>query len=171
LEQDAPFDPQQHETQAIVVMGAGRYFNAPEYGGDTISWYALERTRYAAHLARNTGVPVLTSGGNPGGDGASEAALMKAVLEQEFHVPVRWNILAPQGIKKIALITHAWHMPRARQAFIKAGFEVIPAPMGFTTAAPFNILHLLPSAGGLSHTRLAMHEWIGIVWYRLRGAS
>ncbi|MCE9632668.1 MAG: YdcF family protein [Methylophilales bacterium] len=185
LEQNRPFNSHQSDVQVIVILGAGRYFNAPEYGSDTLSLQALARTRYAAYLARNTGLPIVTSGGNPDGGVASEASLMKAVLEQEFHVPVRWTedrsntsadearecwkLLAPQGITKIALVTHAWHMPRAKQAFIQAGFEVIPAPMSFTTSSPFSIIHLLPSAEGLSLSRQAMHEWIGLLWYQLRG--
>ncbi|MFM9912700.1 MAG: YdcF family protein [Methylophilaceae bacterium] len=182
LEQDTVL--QSTDAQAIVLLGAGRYFNAPEYGGDTIGGYALERTRYAAHLARQTGLPILSSGGTPDGDGPAEGLIMKQVLEHEFHVPVRWvedqsnntadearecwELLAPQGITKIALVTHAWHMRRAKQVFVAAGFEVTPAPMGFATSAPFNILHLLPNAEALRHSKRAMHEWIGLAWYGLR---
>src|SRR5262245_59345318 len=38
--------------QAIVVLGAGIYSNAPEYQGDTVNALALWRVRYAAHLYR-----------------------------------------------------------------------------------------------------------------------
>ena len=37
---------------AIVVLGAGRYRSAPEYGGDTVDGVSLERLRYAANVAR-----------------------------------------------------------------------------------------------------------------------
>lgn len=182
LEQDTVL----HSTdaQAIVLLGAGRYFNAPEYGSDSIGGYALERTRYAAHLARKTGLPILSSGGTPDGDGSAEGLIMKQVLEQEFHVPVRWvedqsnntadearecwKILSPQGITKIALLTHAWHMPRSKKVFERAGFTVIPAPMGFSTGSPFSILQMLPSSKALQKTSLAIHEWIGLAWYQLR---
>lgn len=187
LEQDAVFDARTSSAQAIVLLGAGRYFNAPEYGSDTIAGYALERTRYAAHLARSTGLPVLTSGGTPEGMGITESSLMKSILEQEFHTPVRWvedksnntadearecwKILAPQGITHIALVTHAWHMPRAKQVFIQAGFTVMPAPMGFATSSPFSILQLLPNANALRQSARAIHEWVGMMWYRLHPAS
>ena len=36
--------------QAIVVLAGGRYAEAPEYGGDTVSAYSLERLHYGAHL-------------------------------------------------------------------------------------------------------------------------
>jgi uncharacterized SAM-binding protein YcdF (DUF218 family) len=49
--------------QAIVVLGGGVHRGAPEYGGDTLSKYSLERVRYAANLARKSQLPLLTMGG------------------------------------------------------------------------------------------------------------
>ena len=78
-----------HEADAIIILGAETYFNAPEYGGDTVNQFALERLRYGAHLFQRTGKPVLVSGGNPAG-GDAEGKLMREVLMQDFSVPVRW---------------------------------------------------------------------------------
>jgi uncharacterized SAM-binding protein YcdF (DUF218 family) len=41
--------------QAIVILGGGSYYAAPEYGGDTVGSASLVRTRYGAKLARETG--------------------------------------------------------------------------------------------------------------------
>lgn len=49
--------------QAIVVLGAGTYFRAPEYGADTVNARGLVRMRYAAHLHRATAKPILATGG------------------------------------------------------------------------------------------------------------
>ena len=49
------------DAEAIVVLGAGRRKHAPEFGGDTVNRLALERLRYAARLARETGLPVLVA--------------------------------------------------------------------------------------------------------------
>ena len=76
---------------AIVVLGAGSYLKAPEYGADTVGEAGLFRLRYAARLQRETGRPVLVTGGKPQGNTLSEAEQMKAVLENEFHVPVKWT--------------------------------------------------------------------------------
>ncbi len=176
------------QAEAIVVLGAGRYANAPEYAGhDTISHGGLERVRYAARLARQTGTPILTSGGNPGGSAISEGELMKASLEQDFKTPVKWvenrsdntadearecwRILSGHKIRRIYLVTHAWHMPRATAAFKKMGFDVVPAPAGYSTPNPTTPLTFLPSAGGLANSSQALHEWIGLLWYRLKGAA
>jgi uncharacterized SAM-binding protein YcdF (DUF218 family) len=173
----------EQKAQAIVVLGAGRHFNAIEYGGDTVSAASLERIRYAAFLAHKTGIPILTSGGHPDTVDSPEGEMMRSVLESEFNTPVRWvetrsnnsadearecwAILAPLHIRKIYLVTHAWHMPRAKAAFEKAGFEVVAAPMGFATEAPFTMVRLIPDATALDKSRLALHEWMGLLWYRL----
>lgn len=39
--------------QAIVVLGGGVYYSAPEYGDDTVGRHSLERIRYAAHLHKD----------------------------------------------------------------------------------------------------------------------
>lgn len=174
--------------QAIVLLGAGSYIRAPEYGGmSTVSDVSLERVRYTAFLAHRTGLPVLASGGNPGKASLSEGEIMKSVLESEFNTPVRWvenhsdtsadearecwKILAPQHITRIYLVTHAWHIPRAKAAFEKVGFEVVAAPTGFATGSSFNILQVIPDSRALNMSRIALHEWIGLLWYRLAGKT
>lgn len=172
----------QHEAEAIIILGAGTYFNAPEYGGDTVNCFALERLRYGARLYERTGKPVLVSGGNPAG-GEAEGRLMKEALEHDFKVPVKWvedrsdntfenakfsyQVLRAAGITRIYLVTHAWHMPRAVAAFEKAGFIVTPAPTGFNTTRAISILDFLPRAPALVNSYLAIHEWLGIIWYQL----
>lgn len=169
---------------AIVVLGAGRYEDAPEYGGDTANALALERLRYAATLQRRTGLPLLVTGGAPDG-GMPEGRFMQEILEKEFGVPVRWmedasdntrenainsaRILAREHIRRILLVTHAWHMPRAEAAFERAGLQVIPAGTHFAGSRPPGLMSFVPDAGALRVSAYALHEAIGLVWYRLRG--
>jgi len=169
---------------AIVVLGAGRYENAPEYGGDTANALALERLRYAAQLQRRTGLPILVTGGAPNG-GIPEGRFMKDILEKELGVPVRWvedasdntrenaigsrRILAKENISKILLVTHAWHMPRAKAAFARTGFEVIAAGTHFSPPKTPELMSFVPDAGALRSSAYAMHEIVGIVWYFARG--
>ena len=54
---------------AIVVLGAGAFPGAPEFQGPGIEPGTLERLRYAARLHRETGAPILVSGGDPLGLG------------------------------------------------------------------------------------------------------
>jgi uncharacterized SAM-binding protein YcdF (DUF218 family) len=172
-------DPQ---AQAIVVLGAGTYFAAPEYGGDTVYPLALERLRYAAKLQRETGKPILASGGKTGSS-EPESLLMKQVLENGFRVPVRWTetksrttrenaslslpILKEAGITHVYLVTHAWHMERAAREFRRTGMQVTQAPTGFTTRSDLTLLYFIPSARALLKSYYATHEVMGLVWYWL----
>ena len=170
------------QAQAIVILGGGRYREAPEYGGDTVGTETLARLRYAAKLQRESGVPLLVSGGTPDGAGLSEAEAMRRVLEGEFGVPVRWAegrsdntrenalfsaaMLKRDGATRVLLVTHAWHMPRAARSFEQAGLAVSPAPTLFHRE-PLTPPDFLPQS--YNGARYAMHEWIGLLWYRLRG--
>jgi uncharacterized SAM-binding protein YcdF (DUF218 family) len=123
------------------------------------------------------------------GDTVSEAQQMRTVLEEEMKVPVRWaeersvdtytnaleshRILAPLGIRTIYLVTHAWHIPRARLAFERAGFEVIPAPTEFNALdlSDLVLLDFLPRASALVKSYYFFHEVLGYVAYSLRSRS
>lgn len=175
---------------AIVVLGNGRYADAPEYGlEDTVSTQGLERLRYAAYLQRKTGLPILVSGGAPGGEETAEATHMQTVLSTDFHADVKWVeiesrttkenarnsqlLLAAAKVQHIYLVTHAWHMRRAALAFESAGIKVTPAPMGFhtlgRTARAYSAY--LPSAQGMYYSSLALRERLGYIWYGLNEES
>ncbi len=170
--------------QAIVVLGGGRSLGAPEFDGDTLGVASLMRVRYAARLHRETGLPLLVTGGRPDGGGPSEAALMKAALEREFGVPVRWvedgsdntrenaansrALLAPAGVTAVLLVSQGWHLPRAREAFEAVGLRAIPAGTGFVERRPLRPLDFIPDASALGQSKLYFHEMIGRFWYWLR---
>ena len=169
--------------QAIVVLGGGTYFNAPEYGGDTVGTRTLVRLRYAAHLHRTLGKPVLVAGGTPEGGPVPEAEIMKRALQRDFNVPTQWvengsrntfeNALMSRDqlkstVQQVYLVTDAWHMPRAKLAFEHVGFTVIPAPTGYTRRFELTVLDFLPDAEALSDSSLFFREITGIAWYRLR---
>lgn len=173
--------------EAIVILGGGSYFHPPEYDHqDTVSKDTLVRVRYGASLHRSTGKPILVTGGAPLGNPIPEAHAMRTVLEHEFQVPVRWTedlsnntlenaqysakMLHAAGIKRIYLVSHAWHLPRAIRVFQQAGFEVIPAPTAFSTRYDTNLLTFLPNVEALERSRIFSHEIIGLIWYRLKSA-
>ncbi|MDP1708047.1 MAG: YdcF family protein [Gammaproteobacteria bacterium] len=180
-----PQDTKGSPAQAIVVLGAGRYPGAPEYGGDTVSAGGLERLRYAAHLHRLTNLPLVVSGGSPLGEALPEAALMQQSLANDFHITDVWveaqgrttaenafftqALLDEKGIHHVYLVTHAWHMPRAADIFRQAGLAITPAPAMFaTTRSHGALLHWLPSAIALQASSLALREKLGLLWYRMR---
>ncbi len=110
--------------------------------------------------------------------------MMARTLREDFKTPVAWvesesqdtdqnavysaRMLKAAGITRVLLVTHAMHMPRSRQAFVRAGIEVVEAPTMFYSRAKWSPWMLLPSASGLYRSFYAMHEWIGMAWYRLK---
>ena len=172
--------------QAIVVLAAGRYHRAPEYGGrTTVGADTLLRLRYTARLYRETHLPILASGGAPLG-GKPASLLMRHVLTRDFGTPVKWveassrttaenaaysaAILKRLDIRTILLVTQAWHMRRAAALFRRAGFTVIPAPTGFATPSPRGptLLAYLPSAQALALCAVITHEAIGLAWVHIQ---
>jgi uncharacterized SAM-binding protein YcdF (DUF218 family) len=183
--QTTPLDSQPQAADAIVILGGGTYFRAPEYEGqDTVGEHTLLRLRYGARLKRETGKPILVTGGKPLGNSVPEARQMRVTLEQDFRVPVQWTeddsdntldnarnsfqILQKAGIRKIYLVTHAWHMPRSAELFRRAGFEVVEAPTAFTTRYRLDLLSFLPRAESLRDSKIFMHEVIGLLWDRVK---
>jgi len=176
------------DAQAIVILAAGRYSDSPEYGGDTVGPLTLTRLRYGATLHRRTGRPILVTGRAGGPGDAAVADLMADCLRRDFGLEARWieresantagnarssaGILLPAEVRRIYLVTHAWHMRRAVLAFEAAGFEVVPAPTAFTSHHPFVWPGVpgdyLPRAQALAGSAYAIHEWLGLVWYELR---
>jgi uncharacterized SAM-binding protein YcdF (DUF218 family) len=173
------------KVQAIVVLGGGRLGNAPEYGGvDSPSYLTLARLRYAAKLHRETGLPLLVSGGTPDGGTESEAAVMARTLTDDFATPVKWleqgsdntaqnaalskQILKQAKVQRILLVTDAIHMPRAQMIFKQNGLEVVPAPTVFFSRDRLSVLDFFPMGEGLRRSDYALHEWMGIAWYKLR---
>lgn len=168
--------------QAIVVLSGGLSTDAPEYGGDTAGARTLLRLRYGALLAHRYDLPLLVAGGRPDKATRSEAAVMAEILAQEFAVKVRWQetqsrntaenatmsaaILRAAGIRRVVLVTQAFHMPRAARLFRDAGIEVVPAPTNFTATgrSPFAPTDLLPQVSAMQNSYYALHEWLGIAW-------
>jgi len=173
------------EADAIVILAGGRIAGSIEFGGDTLGRFTLERVRYGARLAKQLHKPILVTGGGASECGISEGEMMQTSLEQEFAVEdVRWvetassntrenarlsaPLLKEAGIDRIYLVTHAWHLARAIPEFESVGFQVIPAGTGYSLPNASNPFDYVPNAKALYDSWLAGHEWIGLLWYRIR---
>ena len=174
------------EAEAVVLLAGGRRVLAEEYGDDTVSSFSLERSRYAARILKQTSLPLIISGGRVRNEARSEADLMRELLQKEFVViedcyveeksrttyenaKFTAEFLKQNDIQKILLVTHAWHMPRAKSAFEHFDIRVIPAPTAFY-GRPLtdSIEKFLPSAKALRFSELAFHEIFGHWWYEMR---
>jgi uncharacterized SAM-binding protein YcdF (DUF218 family) len=175
---------------AIVVLGGGHRDLAPEYGVSDLPMLAVERLRYGLWLSRQTDLPVLFSGGRAHGSqaGPSEGEIAARVAERDFARPLRWTesesrdtrenalrsvaLLRAQGIDRIVVVTHGYHMPRAldnfRRAVAASGakMDIVSAPMGITPWFTRRLVDFMPTRGGYTQVSLVLHEFFG----RLFGA-
>jgi uncharacterized SAM-binding protein YcdF (DUF218 family) len=68
----------------------------------------------------------------------------------------------------VILVTSAYHMRRARLLFARAGLSVTPFPVDFQTSAePRSFGRLVPRAGSLCNTEVALREFYGYLYYRI----
>lgn len=177
---------------AILVFLAGRTHRAPELdGADGLSSLSLQRLTYAVRLHRATGLPLVLSGGAVERlDQDALAILAGRELQATYDVQpwlletdsrnTRENafdsarLLAEHGVQKVVLVTHAWHMSRARYSAESAGLTVIPAGTGFITNGadqPGQLSDWLPTAKSLWRNRNLLHEYLGLLWYRYGSAA
>ena len=81
-------------------------------------------------------------------------------------------LVGPKPGERWLLVTSASHMPRAMGVFRKVGFPVEPWPVDYRTVGWSDALRLMESpAEGLRRLDLAVHEWMGLIAYRLTGRS
>jgi len=75
------------------------------------------------------------------------------------------------GNSRVALVTSAWHMPRAEALFRHAQVDALPCPVDYS-AKPTSGLDLHDFAWdveSLERSTHAVHERLGLLWLRLRG--
>ena len=81
--------------------------------------------------------------------------------------------IGKMGCRKILLVTSAWHAKRARLMFEKyaSEVEVVCAPADFensmSAARSFSFADFLPDPVAFMGNSVALHEWVGIVGYKL----
>ena len=183
LERYPPLTLAQARTaQAIVVIGGG-VKPAPEYAANVLGGAANQRLQYGAWLSRQTGLPLLVSGGAPLG-GEPEAVVMARVLQQHYGLSARWQepasrttlenarysqaLLARDGVQRIVLVTQAWHMSRALPLFAQTGLQVLPGSTGYVRYDGGGLVLWLPRGLAMQETYQALRELVGMLYYTIR---
>ena len=169
-------DLKDRSVQAIVVLGGGIVTGLP--GGDKqLSKSSLERLRLGAQLARQSGLPLVFSGGSGWGakdSSVAEADVAEKVLQDAFGIKLNykesssrdtqenagnaWALLSQQGIQRIALVTNSTHMPRASAEFKRAGFDVAEAAIGQPKVGSKTLLSWFPGASNLELSQSVLRE-------------
>lgn len=177
LEQEVP--------EAIVALGGG--LAGPARPGVPLSAASTERLFAALAAARAwPEAMVLFSGGDPDGGEVSSGTRMaeealrlglspERILVERQARTTRENavygagVLRQHGFKRVALVTSAVHMPRALASFWHEAFVCLPVKASAPGVARWHPALLVPDAQALVRTTGAVHEWLGLAWYRYKG--
>lgn len=163
------------KADAVVVLGSDATpFGAPTGGSSERAFVGVQ-----VFLAGRAPFVVLT--GASGRDSLGGARAMR-IIARGMDVPDSCIVLAPgfntyhEGlstrrqvdparVRKIVLVTHAYHIPRAAAVFRRQGFVVVPH------AVPAPRLSWMDRFSWWNIVRLqgVCHEYVGLLVYRLRG--
>lgn len=178
---------------AIVLLGGG--VGVHSGCGRTELFGGVDRVWTAARLFRAGKAPQMTVSGSGapgeiavladlGVDTNKIVVLQSARNTQEeadmIKVKVRGEgegekvkVKGEGGRIRILLVTSAWHMPRAKMLFERAGFEVVAAPtdyeMHFATEGRVQLGDFFPGAEALVRNSYAVKEWVAYFCYWLKG--
>jgi uncharacterized SAM-binding protein YcdF (DUF218 family) len=188
--QFAPADEMPDGAQAIVVLSAGVRPPSGARIKAELDEDSLQRCLHAADLYRlRPTCTVVVSGGkvDPEVPGPACATMMRDFLVRvgvrDSDIKVEDSsrttyenavecakLLKHAGLEKAVLVTDAVDMFRALRCFRKQGLELTPSPCRYrATEFKATIFAFLPSPGAAKGCQRAWHEWLGTVWYWLKG--
>lgn len=170
------------EPEAIVVLSG--YVEGNEPGlGSRLGRDSAVRCGYASWLHRRkwSRTPIIVTGDDRVtslmrdqlvADGVPPELIWRegqssSTFESALHTA---RLLREKSIRRIALVTEAFHMPRAEASFRKQGVEVDVAPCGFRTPSfGGNLEDWIPGSGAIRGNDEMIHEFVGMGYYWLRG--
>ncbi|MCP5117330.1 MAG: YdcF family protein [bacterium] len=178
------------DAEVIVVLAGGLREVYPTRPQPLANESTYERSMFAAWLYKNwKPLPVVVAGGPIGRSPARVVVgdVMAGILVSEgIPETMVWRegqslntyenavrtvaMLRAKGVRRAMLVTDGRQMPRAEASFRKQGFEVVPAPCCFSSVGRLDRLSdYFPSSNAIKENEACLHEWLGLIWYWLRG--
>ena len=175
--------PQEHlpgrDAQAIVVLSSSFYAPNPPRPRTVPGWGTYLRCRHAAWLYREGWrMPVVASGGRQGDRVLAEIMRDALVAEgvpreniwlegdsssTQENAAFSAKLLLPRGIRRIVLVTEAYHMWRAERYFRTEGFDVEPAPCAYRSVEfDGSWEQWIPNARAITINENTLHEWLAL---------
>jgi uncharacterized SAM-binding protein YcdF (DUF218 family) len=171
----------------IILLGGGAIRKVADLTGTAAPTpLMMGRIVTAVRLYRQTSLPIIITGGRLSDDDISEAQVAKrflmdlgvpenAIIEEGMARDTAENarftaaICRRKGFSRPIVLTTAFHLKRALIAFNDAGMRVTPFPASFFGASNASSAWygLLPGAATLYLSANALHEYLGIWYYRI----
>jgi uncharacterized SAM-binding protein YcdF (DUF218 family) len=171
----------------VVVLGGGHADMAGLSAINKLSDSARARLMEGVRLLGALPDARLVVSGRGTGDNPSHAAILEAAAVSLGVAPGRIvrldtprdteeeaRALAPVvGRERFALVTSAWHLPRATALMRKAGLDPVPCPSDFQAKSnpEFRLMDYTWDTEALGRSTAAVYERIGRLWSILRGKA
>ncbi len=176
------FDPQQHsEIKYIHVLGNGHNTDETQPISSHLNDAGTKRVLEGVLLYKSLPSAKLVFTGYAGRTKISNAqmnaqlALVLGVKQEDIIISPKPEDTQEEALfmksvvenEAFALVTSATHMPRAMMLFESLNMHPIAAPTDFKSTDE-NLFLKLPSAYYLYISQVALHEYLGIIWAKLR---
>lgn len=181
--------------EAIVILAGGARRIGPLCPREELSGASWRRLWRGLEIYRELEgkIPIIYSGGSGNifdkvsieGSLSRQYAALTGIPESDFIIETASrntyeNIRETQklldkmfpdsDLHRVILVTSSIHMPRAMLISQKSGLSPIPMPADFPIrSTDFNLLDFIPSAEAFAISTSCLHEWLGIIAYRLLG--
>jgi uncharacterized SAM-binding protein YcdF (DUF218 family) len=178
----AGFQDNQIKKLPTVVLGGGIHYNVNGNQSE-LSSISRDRLLKGVLIARENQMPLIYTGGvGVGYENISEADIAKEfvnnfaniefIQEKEAQTTYENGLEIKKWLKEnqyeqIYLVTSAIHMRRSVAVFDRLDIDYIPVISNYSYSHNLSWLDYLPSRGCLRANMQAVHEWVGLVWYRI----
>jgi len=166
----------------VVVLGGGSHYGESE-SQDELSSISLARMIKGIMIAQKNEMPLIYSGGaGIGYEGVDIDNIVSAVAKNFENINLILEIkarttyengleirewLKENQYQKIYLVTSANHMRRSVAVFDNLNIEYFPVVSNYSYSHKLSWLDYLPNRGVLEANLQAVHEWIGLLWYKV----
>lgn len=174
------------EGDVIILLGGGMRIGVPDLSGTGFpSGDTLERMVTTVRLHKRLRIPIVISAGHRDPLKAGVPIIRRILVDlgangdqifvEDKSRDTRENakfskeVCSRLGFEEPILVTSAYHLGRSQMAFAKVGLETTPYPASFlsidldTTV----LCRYLPHFSNLADSARALHEYLGMVFYRL----
>lgn len=181
---DAPLPPALARCRYVVVLGGGHSDSPGFSANNQLSSSSLARIVEGIRILRQLPEARLITSG-PGAVGYTTHAATLARVATEFGIAREriiltetgrdteeesQNVRALVGDTPLALVTTAWHLPRATGLFRRAGMDVLPCPTDHLArpGSRFSWGDLDWDIASLERSTAAVRERLGYAWVWMR---
>jgi len=174
------------EIAYIYILGYGHHTNTSLSITSQVDKEAIVRLAEGIRLYHALhGKAKLILSGYSGLHDPTPHAIMQQKLAISLGIPKKDIILVPKAsdteeeaeaakeitrFKPMILVTSAYHMPRAIKWFHHLGLSPYPAPTYHLASVVHPNYLSLFSSDALKGSTIAIHEYLGILWQKIKGA-